>query len=512
MRRWNGTTASNSQEEWYLYDASGNRVLRRSATTAPSGNPATAAATITVYAFGLEEHVYSYTGSGTSLTNTSNTYYYNVGGRPIGTLSGATSSSLKTSFLLTDTLGSVVTTISNTAGSATVLGTQLYGPYGNKRSSAGSMGTAKGYTGHYNDDVTGLDYYNARYYDPLIGRFLSADVVQGNLSGMDPYNYVGGNPETNNDPTGHLVLGSNGQTAFPGGGTVVTPAPAPYVSAVATYLGQATASGSNTGSSSSSDSSLQPDTCTQFGCKYQALLNGGTQVRRITVDATPSLECTPGVFCTTQLNGGAPSKTIDIEEDVPIPFNICTFGFDCYGNNGSDSGEGSSKGSHILANSSDGLPPLEIDAGIMAQEAAETLRDLNELQVENGDRPYSAVTVSNVKDAKGQDVWGHNDRPGETHIGGTAANRKVWGGACAETHCAADIYKALQNGGHVDGDTIMLGMDHRAGEMPCGACRYNLQVLANETHIPVWIEYYSTQGYGSAWFDVWPWVSQFSTE
>ncbi|GHO93784.1 hypothetical protein KSF_038320 [Reticulibacter mediterranei] len=74
MVRWNGTTTSSSQEEWYLYDAAGNRVLRRSATTTPSGNPATAAATITVYAFGLEEHTYSYSGSGTTLTNTGNTY------------------------------------------------------------------------------------------------------------------------------------------------------------------------------------------------------------------------------------------------------------------------------------------------------------------------------------------------------------------------------------------------------------------------------------------------------
>jgi RHS repeat-associated protein len=204
MVRWNGMTSTSSQEEWYLYDAAGDRVLRRSATTGTSGNPATSPATITVYAFGLEEHVYSYSGSGSSLSNTGNTYYYSLGGRLIGTLSG--SSTPSTSFMLTDTLGSVVTTISNTAGSAQVLGTQLYGPYGNKRSSSGTMGTAKGYTGQYNDDVTGLDYYNARYYDPVIARFLSADDVQGNLSGMDPYDYVGGNPETDTDPTGQMLI------------------------------------------------------------------------------------------------------------------------------------------------------------------------------------------------------------------------------------------------------------------------------------------------------------------
>lgn len=70
---------------------------------------------------------------------------------------------------------------------------------------AGSLGTSKGYTGQYNDSLTGLDYYNARYYDPVVGRFLSADTVQGNGQGMDPYAYVGGNPETETDPTGHQI-------------------------------------------------------------------------------------------------------------------------------------------------------------------------------------------------------------------------------------------------------------------------------------------------------------------
>jgi len=66
------------------------------------------------------------------------------------------------------------------------------------------------------DSVTGLDYYNARYYDPVVGRFLSPDDVQGNTQAMDPYAYVSGNPETLTDPTGHRVAcgpdgcGSNG--------------------------------------------------------------------------------------------------------------------------------------------------------------------------------------------------------------------------------------------------------------------------------------------------------------
>lgn len=202
--RWNGSTATAANGEWYLYDADGNRVMRRSATATASGNPATSASTLTVYAFGLEDHLYSYPGSGSTLTNTGNTYYYVVAGHLIGKLSGV--STLSTSFLLTDLLGSVVSTISNTAGSAQLLWNQLYGPYGEKRYSAGTVDSAKGFTGQYGDDLTGLDYYVARYYDPVIGRFLSADTVQDNLGGFDPYAYVLDNPETKTDPTGRCPI------------------------------------------------------------------------------------------------------------------------------------------------------------------------------------------------------------------------------------------------------------------------------------------------------------------
>ncbi|MFL5703902.1 MAG: RHS repeat-associated core domain-containing protein [Ktedonobacteraceae bacterium] len=152
--------------------------------------------TMTVYAFGLEEHLYS--GNGTSQGNT---YYYSLAGRLVGELTGTTP---KTNIFLTDPLGSVLATFSNTAGTAALLGNQVYGPYGTQRySSVGTMGTNKGFTGQYNDSLTGLDYYNARYYDPVVGVFLAADTVEGNLQGMNPYAYVGGNPETKNDPTGY---------------------------------------------------------------------------------------------------------------------------------------------------------------------------------------------------------------------------------------------------------------------------------------------------------------------
>lgn len=181
LTQWSAGTNS----EQYVYDALGERILLRSTSGSTT--------TMTVYAFGLEEH--TYTGSG---TNQSNIYYYYLGDRLLGESNGTS-----TSFFLTDTLGSVLSSFSNVAGSAAIQGNQLYGPYGNTRYSAGTMGTAKGFTGQYADTLSGLDYYNARYYDPVVGRFLSADTVEGNLQGMDPFAYVSSNPETSNDPTGH---------------------------------------------------------------------------------------------------------------------------------------------------------------------------------------------------------------------------------------------------------------------------------------------------------------------
>jgi len=202
--RWNDTQTT-TNEEWYMYDGAGQRVLRRSQTGTGTSNTK-----YTVYAFGVQDDVYD--GSGAS---SSDKYYYSLAGHLLGELNGG-----KTKFLLTDLLGSVVASISNTANSAAVLGNQVYGPYGNGSYSKGTITTPKGYTGQYNDTLTTLDYFNARYYDPAVGVFLSADTVLGNGSGENPYAYVGGNPETWSDPSGHSFIppsggGSSGNSLVP---------------------------------------------------------------------------------------------------------------------------------------------------------------------------------------------------------------------------------------------------------------------------------------------------------
>ena len=71
------------------------------------------------------------------------------------------------------------------------------------------LGTDKLFTGQRLDD-TGLYYYNARYYDPLIGRFISADSIVSdfkNPQAFNRYSYVLNNPLKYTDPSGQDPIG-----------------------------------------------------------------------------------------------------------------------------------------------------------------------------------------------------------------------------------------------------------------------------------------------------------------
>ncbi|WP_236075439.1 RHS repeat-associated core domain-containing protein, partial [Mariprofundus sp. EBB-1] len=52
---------------------------------------------------------------------------------------------------------------------------------------------------------------NARLYDPVLGRFISADTVvpdAGNMQAFNRYSYVDNNPLKYTDPSGHFKLGN----------------------------------------------------------------------------------------------------------------------------------------------------------------------------------------------------------------------------------------------------------------------------------------------------------------
>jgi RHS repeat-associated protein len=81
--------------------------------------------------------------------------------------------------------------------------TLTYRAFGETRSSTGTLISRLKYTGR-EDDGTGLYQYRARYYDPMIGRFISEDPL-GLSAGENLYAYVGNNPINANDPDGLLL-------------------------------------------------------------------------------------------------------------------------------------------------------------------------------------------------------------------------------------------------------------------------------------------------------------------
>jgi RHS repeat-associated protein len=85
-----------------------------------------------------------------------------------------------------------------------------YRPYGEQVETAFDIATAaesKGFIGERFDADAGLQYLNARYYDPKLGMFLQPDwweVTQAGV-GTNRYGYAGGDPVNGKDPSGHAI-------------------------------------------------------------------------------------------------------------------------------------------------------------------------------------------------------------------------------------------------------------------------------------------------------------------
>ena len=172
-----GSTAS------FLYDGQGQRVAQRITQFGDTK--------LIVYVGGVEE-----VATDDGITTTSTFYYAN-------SLRMATAVNGHISYLANDALGSADAALSD----GIVTASQLFAPYGELRFQLGIMPTTFGFTGQRGDAVSGLDYYGARYYDPMAGQFTSADtVLEGNgmdILALSRYAYVAGNPEIRTDATGH---------------------------------------------------------------------------------------------------------------------------------------------------------------------------------------------------------------------------------------------------------------------------------------------------------------------
>jgi RHS repeat-associated protein len=119
-------------------------------------------------------------------------------------------------FYHTDHLGSS-SVVTDKAG--VVVENLSYYPYGKTQSDIGTVHVTHKYTGQEKDD-TGLYFYNARYYDPALGRFISADTIvpdPTNPQALNRYTYVLNNPLLYTDPSGHSWLSEAWEDAWEDG-------------------------------------------------------------------------------------------------------------------------------------------------------------------------------------------------------------------------------------------------------------------------------------------------------
>ncbi|MFZ2360090.1 MAG: RHS repeat-associated core domain-containing protein [Anaerolineae bacterium] len=159
----------------YTYDGDGNRVkaVVNGVTTVYVGN--------------------TYEREG----NTVRKYYY-AGGVRIALRTGG-----QTYYLLGDHLGGTNVT---TNSSGVQVASLLYKPWGETRYDFGVTPTTWRFTGQREDATIGLYFYNARFYDPYLNRWIQPDTIvpdPSNPQSLNRYSYVLNNPLRYSDSSGH---------------------------------------------------------------------------------------------------------------------------------------------------------------------------------------------------------------------------------------------------------------------------------------------------------------------
>ncbi len=182
-----GTSTATATTLAFAY---GSENLRSRATvTPPSDSGETLSRTITLTG-AQGELLATQSLSGTTVTGSA--YYINGVQGPFAVLVGSA-----TRYLLTDRLGSLRAVVDGPSGD--LLAATDTQAFGGAQRLWGAPGTDIAFTGQRLDSQTGLYNYNARLYDPALGRFLTTDPAGQYAS---PYAYCGNDPIGFTDPSG----------------------------------------------------------------------------------------------------------------------------------------------------------------------------------------------------------------------------------------------------------------------------------------------------------------------
>ena len=112
-------------------------------------------------------------------------------------------------YILKDHLGSA-SVVTDTSGN--ILGENRYYPFGETRLTTGTIYTDKLFTGQREMAGLGIYHYQARFYPPKLGRFLSADTIvpsYANPQSLNRFSYVTNNPLKYTDPSGHRACSTD---------------------------------------------------------------------------------------------------------------------------------------------------------------------------------------------------------------------------------------------------------------------------------------------------------------
>jgi RHS repeat-associated protein len=130
--------------------------------------------------------------------------YYAIGGQRVAMQVG-NSSPPAVYYLLVDHLGSTSLTANSSGGRVAEV---HYKPWGEDLWTYGTTPTTYRYTGQRVEAGIGLYFYNARWYDPQLGRFIQPDTfvpLPSNPQTFSRYSCALNNPLRYVDPTGHFT-------------------------------------------------------------------------------------------------------------------------------------------------------------------------------------------------------------------------------------------------------------------------------------------------------------------
>jgi RHS repeat-associated protein len=212
--------AGTPQTTFYIYDADGQR-CRKVTNRQAAANQTAVRASERIYLGDIELYR-EYGADGTTVSLERETFHISGGEQPIAfvetrTIGRDPAPAQQVRYQLRNHLSSAVLELDDQSA---IISYEEYFPFGSSSYQAVASETDRPkryrYTGKERDEETGLNYHDARYYVPWLGRWTAID-PGGLVDGPNLYRYSRNNPILHNDPTGY---GPKGQTRAEWWGTL----------------------------------------------------------------------------------------------------------------------------------------------------------------------------------------------------------------------------------------------------------------------------------------------------